>query len=158
VSQSCDPKSNENRVTISQGVSGTVCFWEGDFMPHSDSGRIIDLISNIFSESEGTIKPVAREIYISRVITVRDATDSHAVQTRGEFLSFIPAKIVATTSSDKKGFYQLELPPGSYTIFVKENNAFYANRFDAERRITPFEVRPKNVTKMPLDITYKSYE
>jgi len=129
---------------------------------HGVAGQILDFLDifDIFKTrpSVGTITPVVREIYICRVITVKEMSNSHAAQPRGDFFSLIPAKLVARTSSDKKGFYQLELPPGSYSIFVKENNAFYANKFDGERRITPFEVLPQTVTRMPIDITYKSYE
>jgi hypothetical protein len=123
-----------------------------------DSGRITDRILDIFRRSDGTITPVVREIYICRVITLKEMSDSHAAQPRGRFFSVVPAQIVATTSSDKKGFYQLELPPGTYSLFVKEDNAFYADKFDGEGRITPFEVLPQSVTRIPIDIRYKSYE
>lgn len=163
----CDQQSNQKRVTISQGVSGTVCFWQGDFMPIMQpsqglAGQILDFL-DIFDlfrikPHHGTIRPVVREIYISQVITVKQMSDSDSAQPRGDLFSVIPAKIVATTSSDKGGFYQLQLPVGTYSIFVKENNAFYANKFDVERRIAPFEVFPQSVTRMPIDITYESYE
>jgi hypothetical protein len=129
-------------------------------MPTVHSGGITQFILPIllFRNSGGTIKPVVREIYISRVLTEREMSDAHAAQARGSFFSVIPAKIVATTSSDKRGFYQLELPPGIYSFFVKEDKAFYANSFDGEGRITAFEVLPQAVTKRDINIRYKSYE
>jgi hypothetical protein len=155
--ESCE-RSNENRITISQGVWGNVCFWEGNFMPTVHSDGIADRILDIFKSRDGTITPVVREIYICRVITLKEISDSHVAQPRPGFFLVIPVKFVATTSSDKKGFYQLELPPGTYSLFVKEGNAFYADKFDGEGRITPFEVIPQAMTRMPINLTYKSYE
>lgn len=154
--ESCE-RRNEDRITISQGVWGNICFWEGNFMPTVHSDRIADRIIDIFKSRGGTITPVVREIFITRVITLKDMSDSDVGQPRAGFFSVIPAKIVATTSSDKKGFYQLELPPGTYSLFVKEDNAFYANNSDGEGRITAFEVLPQAVTRMPINLTYKSY-
>jgi hypothetical protein len=155
--ESCE-QSNENKITITQGVWGNVCFWEGNFMPTVDSDRIADRILDIFKSRHGTITPVVREIYICRVITLKEMSDSHVAQPKPRFFSVIPAKFVAITSSDKKGFYQLELPPGTYSVFVKEDDAFYADKFDGEGRITPLEVLPQAMTRMLINLTYKSYE
>jgi hypothetical protein len=127
-------------------------------MPTVDSGRITDRILDIFRRRHGTITPVVREIYICRVITLKEMSDSHVAQPEPGFFSVIPAKLVATTSSDKKGFYQLGLPPGTYTVFVKEENAFYASNFDGQGRITAFEVLPQAMTRMPINLKYNSYE
>ena len=107
--ESCEG-SNEDRITISQGVWGNICFWKGNFMPTVHSDGIADRILDIFKSRDGTIIPVVREIYISRVITLKEMSDSDVALPRAGFFSVITAKIVATTSSDKKGFYQLELP------------------------------------------------
>lgn len=129
--------SNEGKVTISQGTWGNVWFWEGDFMP----------------PPTGKITPVVREIHIHRVTTL---TDMGITNSFDPLLSNIPTELVATTTSDETGFYQIDLPPGIYSVFIKEGTKYYANGYDQQGRIKAVEVLPGTVTKLQLDITYSA--
>jgi hypothetical protein len=159
---SCDQQGNEKRVTISQGVSGTVCFWEGNFMPimqpsYGIAREILDFL-DVFDilrvkPHHGTNRAVVREIYACRM---EQALIKQLM--RSNSFSVIPATVVATTSSDKKGFYQLELPPGNYIFFTKEDNAFRGFKPPWFFYTTVRDVRPQAVTRVPIDLTYKSYE
>lgn len=127
--------NNESKITISQGACGNVWFWEGDFMP----------------PSTGKITPVVREIHIHRVTTL---TDMNVTDSFDPLFSNIPTELIATTTSDETGFYQIDLPPGIYSVFIKEGTKFYANGYDSQGRIKTLEVLPGTVTKLQLDITY----
>jgi hypothetical protein len=124
-------------------VWGNVKYWEGDFMP-----IIFDISPSAAPPSRGIITPVVREIQIHRVTTVTDMNSA------GPLYSNIPTELVATTTSDENGFYQVDLPPGIYSVFVKEGTKFYANSFDSQGRIMAFEVLSGTVTEMQLNITF----
>ncbi len=142
------PGSNENRVSIDQGIWGNVLFWEGDFMPM------------IYPDgASGNITPVIRTIYI------HEATRDDQVQwcyveiepcCGARFISEISTDLVAFTQSNDRGFFEVELPAGRYSIFVREYGYLYANLFDREY-IFPVEVREGEVTAIQFDITYKAY-
>ncbi len=104
------------------------------------------------SESSGGITPVIRDVYIYEETTLDDVEE--ADQEGGFFLS-ISTNLVAELKSDNTGFYQQKLPPGKYSIFVKENGLFYADLF-SEERIMPVDISENSIVKNQIDITYKA--
>lgn len=136
------PPTNEEKVTITQGVWGNVWFWEGDFMPTfgGDGSR------------SGKITPVIREIFVHRMTTLAEILP----YSTGTFYSYVPSELVAVTSSDQAGFYQVALSPGIYSVFVKEGSVFYANKGDLQGRVNTVEVLPGAIAKLQLDITYQA--
>ncbi|NOX64478.1 MAG: carboxypeptidase regulatory-like domain-containing protein [Chlorobi bacterium] len=133
------PPDNESKVTITQGVWGNVWFWEGNFMP-------------IVDPDHARITPVIRKIY------VYEATNDSMVERSGigPFFSKINSKLITTLSSGIDGFYQVSLPPGKYSFFVKEDSLFYANGWDGEGDILSAVVTENNIVKNQIDITYKA--
>jgi hypothetical protein len=137
------PPTNESKVTITKGVWGNVLFWEGNFMPRPvESGS-----------SSGKITPVIRNILVCQATTMTEMSPYGS----GPLFSQLPSTIIAETSSDETGFYQVALPPGTYSVFVKEGPVFYANSVDKLERVNPVEVLPGKVTKLQLNIQYKAY-
>lgn len=136
------PPDNHEKVSITQGVWGNVWFWEGNFMPTTDNS------------SDGTITPVERKIYIyeaTRLDSVIINADFGAV-----FYDSIATKQIAQVESDKSGFYQIELPPGKYSVFVKEDSLFYGSEGDSEGYLMLAQVYTNSVTKRQIDIDYKA--
>jgi len=134
-----NPPDNEYKVTITQGVWGNVWFWEGNFMPMIDPHH-------------AKITPVIRKIY------VYEATNDSMVERSGggSFFRKINSNLITTLSSGIDGFYQVSLPPGKYSFFVKEDSLFYANSWDGEGDILSAIVTENNVVKNQIDITYKA--
>ncbi|RJP81851.1 MAG: carboxypeptidase regulatory-like domain-containing protein [Desulfobacteraceae bacterium] len=132
---------NDEKITISQGVWGNVWFWEGNHMPTLDENPV-----------SGTITPVEREIYIHEATTIHDVSSAQDYS----FYSEIHTPLMATTVSDADGFFQASLQPGSYSVFVKENNLFYAASFSGTGEINPVTVRQDTVQKVQVDITYQA--
>lgn len=56
------------------------------------------------------------------------------------FYSSITTRQLGSVDTDEKGFFALELPAGSYSLFVKVNDLFYSNRFDMNNIIAPVVV------------------
>jgi hypothetical protein len=133
------PDDNSGKVTITQGIWGNVWFWEGDFMPGPPG------------DHSGKVTPVEREIWIYEA-TRYDSV----VGANGGFYSKILTQLKAKTRSNAKGFYQLALPPGKYSVFVVENSLFYANGTDSNGHILPATVSADSVSKVQVDITYKA--
>ena len=135
------PSDNQDKVTITQGVWGNVWFWEGNFQP-------------IIDPDQATITPVVREIFVYE--PVHYSTVEHAGV--GYDPSSINSNLITTLYSDDDGFYQVELPPGKYSFFAREDTVFYANGMDGEGHILPATVTENNVTKRQIDIDYKAVE
>lgn len=132
------PPDSQTGPTISQGVWGIVYFWKGDFMPGPDPPG-------------GSITPVSREIH------VYEATRFDQVVNAGNaFYQSINTKFVTKVKSNRSGFFQVALPPGNYSFFVKEGTLFYANLWDGEGHILPASVHPDSLTNVRIDITYKA--
>jgi hypothetical protein len=129
------PPDTSDQITITQGVWGNVWFWEGNFMP---------------AGPYGTITPVVREIYVHSLTSI----DSVNQVGHSGFFYDIYTQLVAITESNCTGFFEIALPPGSYSFFAKEDSLFYANLFDGEGNILPATVVDDSVTKVQIDIDY----
>lgn len=132
---------NSDKVTIHQGVWGNVWFWEGDFMP------------GIINSCDGKITPVVRDIYVYQA-TRYDSVEIDSV--RRVFVRNIHSRLVARIKSDNEGFFQIALPVGKYSFFVKEDSLFFANEVDGEGYLMSAKVTRNKVTKRQIDINYKA--
>ena len=127
------PPDTRNQVTISQGVWGNVWFWEGNFQP---------------TEPTGTVTAAERQVLIY------EATQGDSVSfAGGGFYREIRTKLIGTTSSNKTGFFQLALPPGEYSAFVKEDSLYWQGTGNSIG-IGGFTVLSGSITKVQIDINY----
>jgi hypothetical protein len=141
-----DPVMSENLPGISQGIYGLVLFWEGDFMPtypEDDSG--------------GSVYPVVRDVCIFEAVLHRDIEWTYVEIEPGIYTylaAAIPSELVKVVKSDKEGYFEAELPPGMYSIFVRENGYYYATRVDGAGYVFPAEVGEGGTVGVKFDITY----
>ncbi|MEN8192728.1 MAG: hypothetical protein ABFS12_07910 [Bacteroidota bacterium] len=126
----------QTEPTIHQGVWGFVKFWEGDFMP----------------PAAGSITPVERNVLIYELTSIEE------VEKVGysPFYNSINTDLIASRQSNSKGFFQIELPEGEYSIFILEDSLFYSNSFDGYGNINPFKVEKDSLAKIEFDITYNA--
>lgn len=132
------PPDNKELVTIQQGIWGNTWFWEGDFMPFG----------------WGNITPVSRAIYFYQ-ITRWDSVEPSS----GTWVKKIHSTLIDSTTSGLNGFYQITLAPGEYSVFVKEDTAYYVNWFTLRSNIwyiLPVPVIKDSITKFQIDIKYKA--
>jgi len=123
---------------IQQGISGTVEFWEGDFMPTAYP-----------QVPGGTVTSVVREVRIHEAARMYDVTFSSP----GGFFSEIRTPLVASVESADDGQFAVNLPAGTYSLFVVEDGRFYANRMSQEF-IQPVTVDRGKVALIRLKIDY----
>lgn len=123
-------------MTIDEGLWGDVWFWSGDFMPVCPSG---------------TVRPAVRE-----VVVFEAAMDDEVTAAAGAygFYEEVRTPEVARMVSDRRGFFQIALPPGDYSIFVIEQALYYANRGDGSAYVSRVTVSAGEVTPVPFNIDY----
>ncbi len=140
------PGAGENLTGISQGIYGTVRFWEGDFMPtfpEDDSG--------------GRIYPVERDVCIFEAVLYHDIQWSYVEIEPGIYAHLaadVPAVLVDVVHSGENGYFEAELPEGRYSIFVREGGYYYANLVDGGGYVFPADVVEGEKVGVNFDITY----
>jgi hypothetical protein len=120
-----------------QGICGTVIWVSGNHMPgpgdnqHSNGG-------------------VIREVLIYKVTRLEDATQKES------FFLNIKTDFVKKTVSGAKGDFKITLPPGEYSVFVKEPQGLFANQFDKDNKINVIIVKPKLFSLVNITIDYEA--
>lgn len=138
--------TSKTAPAIEQGISGHILFWKGDFMP------------GVGEEGGAKVQPVERILYIYEATKESDVTQPEGVY--APFYGQINTKLITEVTSNKQGFFQVALEPGTYSLFVKEDKlqpaVYYANLTDGDGTIYPVTVKAGEVTEIEFDITYQS--
>jgi hypothetical protein len=132
----CSEDPAGSQASVRQGVTGTVLWLEGNFMPGPGA-------------PSGSALPVERGVYIYRAAHTADAEGT------GPFYHRINTELVSVVNSDGDGFFQAALDPGWYSVLVYEDTALYANLVSSDL-INPVEVKPNNVSHIIIKIDYKA--
>lgn len=119
-----------------QGITGKTVWVTGNRMPGPDR----DLPAP---------DPVQRWIYVTPVLTMSEMPE----QENGLYPT-LPADPVDSVQSSKKGKFRIGLPSGTYSVFTREENGYFANQFDGEGRVNPVEVTENTMTDMTIEINY----
>ncbi|MGV3641953.1 MAG: carboxypeptidase regulatory-like domain-containing protein [Adhaeribacter sp.] len=120
-----------------QGIQGRVLLRSGNHMPGPGRSLPPD-------------QPASREIHVYALTHVSQ------VRAAGSFYSQIQTKQVAKFVSGPDGAFRLALPPGKYSLFVREAAGLFANRFDGEGHLFPVEVLPGQLTPVEIVIDYNA--
>lgn len=131
----------ETKITVSQGVYGTVHFTQGNCMPTGG----LDL-------TDCRTCPVKRNVRIYKYSLISDAVRA---ANSSDFFERLNTALIAETESDANGFFQVTLQPGTYTMVVVENGKLYANSGDGQGGINPFTVG-SGIKNVDMSITYKA--
>lgn len=120
-----------------QGISGKVFWLSGNQMPSPALNS---------TPQQGA----AREIFIYKITSVNDATQN------GNFFSDMKTELVGKTFSDYEGSFKIKLPPGEYSVLVKEPQGLFANSFDKENKINAVVVKPGKFSWVTINIDYEA--
>lgn len=121
------------------GICGTVVFKSGNLMPSPDIG---------VGGGNYSGKPVVREIVVYELTKMSEA------EADGSFFRSLKTKEIKRVKSDKNGMFSLKLPPGKYSVLVKEDKGLFANISDGDNSINPVIVEQGKMTKLDLVIDY----
>jgi len=115
---------------------GTVSFSEGNQMQ-----------SNKYTSVLG--KGVQREVHIYELTNVKDVEQI-------DNLYFSPkSKIVAIIVSNTRGEFKQSLPPGTYSVLIKEGDGYFASFLDKENNLHPLQINTGETTTADILINYK---
>jgi hypothetical protein len=132
---------NANKVTITNGVWGTISMMEGNCMP-------------TVPPSTNSCKncPVKRTVKIYQYTLFSNATPSGNSTI---FFDSFNTQLVAQVDADDNGFFQVSIPAGHYTIAIVENGKLYANGGDGQGGLSPFTLS-SGTQNVNITITYKA--
>lgn len=129
----------DGKSTIKQGVFGKVTWMQGNFMPSPERSQA----------KEST--PALRTIYIYSL------TKLSKIEGEAPLFSKVKTRLIAKVKTNKDGYFQCKLAPGKYSVFtLEEEGKFFANLFDGEGNITPFEIKEEQVTRYDIHVNYKA--
>jgi len=134
---------NKGKISITEGIWGTLVRTEGNCMPFVGGGY-----------SSCKQYPVQREIEIYEYTTWDETRHSSNVSS---FFEKVYTKRVATVTCDLEGFFELKLSPGKYSVFVKEQLLLYAKLSDGYGGINPITIESGKVSEVILNIDYAVY-
>jgi hypothetical protein len=118
-----------------QGIEGKVEWLSGNQMPGPD--RI-----------------ATPAIGIRREICIYEAVSPHQAKADGVFFSDINSRLVKKVKSKANGAFRVKLPAGEYSLFVKENQGLFANRFDSQGRINCVTVKTGEFSQISILVDY----
>ena len=119
-----------------QGVNGQVFWIYGDQLPGP--------------EKRNPMQGVVRQIDVYELTTLADVDQDNG------FFKKVYTRFVTSTISKEDGTFKIKLPPGKYSLFVKEEKGLYANLFDSDKNISPITVKPKQYSWMTITIDYEA--
>lgn len=116
--------ANVQKVTITNGIWGTVANTQGNCMPSVPPAA-----------TTCQTCPVQRTIKIYAYSLLSNATPYNGSPV---FFDSFNTTLVAEANTDENVFFQVSLPPGHYSLAVVENGKLYANGSDGQGGINPF--------------------
>ncbi len=94
---------------------------------------------------------------VQRTVYVYELTNaSQATAVDGVFYTNLKTNLVAQVETDADGSFSVNLQPGTYSLFTKEEKGLFASIFDGEMNINPVEVQKGQVTNVELVINYRA--
>lgn len=125
-------------VQLRQGIEGQIFWVSGNQMPGPDTRK-------------PSPNGIQRELHIYELTTIEETS----LSAEG-FFSDIKTKLVAVVSTKEDGSFKLRLPPGKYSIFVKEEAGLFANLFDTNNVINPIVVEDKQYAWLTIKVNYQA--
>ena len=101
----------------------------------------------------GTIEPVQRWVLVYEPTTGSMSTSSDV---HSDLLDSVSTAVVDSVWSDASGFFEIVVPPGEYSIFVREDGFLHATLGGGNNLWFPGVVTPGQVTELEIQIRYKS--
>lgn len=124
------------------GIEGKVFLLSGNRMP-SPPRRPGD-----------TIRYSAERPGVRGTVCVFELTrDSQVIrQGTSPYCSSVRTRLIRQADTDDKGNFRIPLPPGTYSVFTKKGNLFYATRRDEQNNIAPVKVLPGKMTRVDCSV------
>lgn len=124
---------------VKQGVAGRVIEISGNVMPSPDMPA---------NNETGTAYPSTVLIY--------ELTNHNDLKQKDGVYTSVSSKKMAESATNKKGEFKIALPEGTYSLFIKLNNGYFANLFDEKMNIHPIAVTKDAITTTIVKVNLKA--
>lgn len=125
-----------------QGIQGQVFWIEGNQMP-----QVLE---------EGEISDREHKEGVKRTIRIHELTHINQAKLGDALFGEIETPLVAEVETDEEGKFSVELPAGKYSVFTEEETGYFANIFDLDSFVNPFEVQNGKWTQADILINYQA--
>jgi hypothetical protein len=147
----CRPEAGmlPNRDLFQQsGIEGKVLLVSGNRMPSKSPGRRSDSISAAGRPPDAAAPGVAS------IVCVFELTNDSQVVRQGisPYCQAVHTRLIRQTDTDDKGNFSILLSPGTYSVFTRKGDLFYATRRDEKNNIAPVEVTPGKMTRVNCSV------
>jgi len=133
------PFAGEDGPTdINQGIYGEVTLITGNCMPSPASE----------DNNDCEYSSVSRKIYIRETATTENMN-----------MTYLDTEttLVKTTESDNNGQYQVELPPGNYSVFVEDKGKEYCKRITGDGEACPITIEENKTKEYDIEIDHAAW-
>lgn len=135
-----EEQQETQKVSITQGIYGTVLERYGDWMPGLDSDH--------------GERPISIGIYVYEYTKVSDFESLYY----GYYpTDKMPKPLVAKTFSKSNGFYEISLAPGTYSIFLLEDGKMKADGLDGYGGVNPVTIDSGEIIKRDITLNHAVY-
>ncbi len=132
-----------NRDSFQQsGIEGKVSFLSGNRMPSKSPGPRSDSISVAGKPPDATASGVLSTVCVFGLTNDRQVVR----QGNSPYCQAVHTRLIRQTVTDDKGNFRILLSPGTYSVFTKKGDLFYATRRDEKNNIAPVVVTPGKMT------------
>lgn len=135
----CSSTKKLDPSMITQGITGTVTESTGNQMPMKGA-------------PPAGVKGILSTVYVFEPTHLRQVKQVGT----SPLYTKISTKQVASAQTDAEGRFTIDLPPGSYSVFVKQGDYFFANTFDTENNISVFKVEEGKLTTVNIAVNHKA--
>lgn len=134
-----DVRDEIEKVTIDEGVYGLALYWQGDFRGFC---------------AQGKISKVGTRLHFYEP-TQQSQTE---ILSLAGFYSEIRTQRVGSTNSNQDGFFEIELEPGTYSVFAEDTDegVFYSFGIDDTGVINPVVVHPDSVSAFQFNFVFEA--
>ncbi len=124
-------KNSNNLVT--QGIAGQVFEVAGNVMPSPDEPQ---------HNFEG--------IPMKATVAVFALLKHESLQKKEGMYINMESTAIAQTETNEKGEFKIALPVGSYSVFLKMKEGYYANSFDEKMNVNPVTIKKDSLTILKI--------
>ena len=95
---------------------------------------------------------------MKRQVLIYEATTRSQVVPAGvsSLYSKINTRLIKKIETNSEGAFKAELDPGKYSLFIQEEDGFFANVFDGQGIINPVTVEAGKFTDVVIKVNYKA--
>ena len=134
VNAACHPHKAQTAIILpKQGIVGTVLQLTGNRMPAKNAKPILP-------------RGISAEVYVYQKTNITQTERFGG----GATYSAIHTRQITSITTDSAGKFMVLLPVGSYSLFIKKQNRYYANSFDANNNINVVVVDRDKLTNVTL--------